>query len=107
MSNRLYTTPEIQEKIATVAKGLSEAELDKLCRKDHSKSTFDISSPLFLRVPAHFTPAEKAEVLKDAKGVVRYTWDHEFEHNGFVYAMSTQWYARNDEYVQRWLSNHE
>ena len=107
MTNRLYTTAEIQEKISTVAKGLSDTDLDKLCKKDHSKSAFDISYPLFLRVPAHFTPAEKAEVLKDAKGVIRYTWEYEFERNGFIYAMSTQWYARNDEYVQRWLSKFE
>ena len=103
MNNRLYTTSEIQEKISTAAKGLSDTDLDKLCKKDHSKSMFDISMPLFLRVPSHFTSAEKTEVLKDAKGVIRYTWDFEFERNGFVYAICTQWYARNDVYVQRWL----
>lgn len=107
MNDRLYTTSEIQEKISAVAKDLTDSELDKLCKKDHSKLMFDISTPLFLRVPAHFTPSEKAEAVKDAKGVIRWTWDHEFERNGFVYAMSTQWYARNDEYVQRWLSKVE
>ena len=104
MNKRLYSTEEIQEKISNVAKELPTADLDKLCKKDHSKLMFDISAPLFLRVPAHFTPAEKSEALKDAKGVIRWTWDYEFERNGFVYAMSTQWYARNDEFVQRWLS---
>lgn len=107
MNKRLYTNSEIQEKISTVAKGLIDSDLDKLCKKDHSKSLFDISLPLFLRVPAHFTPTEKSEALKDGKGVIRYTWEFEFERNEFVYAISTQWYARNDEYVQRWLSKFE
>ena len=107
MNNRLYTTSEIQEKISTVAKGLSDTDLDKLCKKDHSKAMFDISTPLFLRVPAHFTPTEKSDALKDAKGVNRWTWEFEFERNGFDYAISTQWYARNDEFVQRWLTQFE
>lgn len=107
MNTRLYTNTEIQERISAVAKGLSDTDLDKLCKKDHSKSTFDISLPLFLRVPSHFTPAEKTEALKDAKGVNRWTWEFEFERNGFDYGITTQWYARNDAYVQRWLSKFE
>lgn len=104
MNKRLYTNSEIQEKISIAAKGLSDTDLDRLCKKDHSKVTFDISAPLFLRVPSHFTVAEKADAVKDGKGVDRWTWEFEFERNGFIYAINTQWYARNDEYVQRWLS---
>ena len=107
MNKRLYSTEEIQEKISNVAKELPTADLDKLCKKDYSKSTFDISLPLLLRVPAHFTPTEKSEAVKDAKGIVRYTWDYEFDRDDFLYAVSTQWYARNDEYVQRWLHQFE
>ena len=107
MTERPYTNTEIQEKISATAKNLSDAELDKLCKKDHSKSTFDINFPLFLRVPEHFTANEKSAAVKDKKDQDRWTWDYEFVRNGFIYAISTQWYARNDEFVQRWLRKHE
>lgn len=107
MSQRIYSNTEIQEKIAAAIKNLSDAEVDKFCKKSHSKMVFDISTPLFLKVPEHFTEAEKANALKDEKGVNRWTWDLEFNRNGFVYAMNTQWYARNDDYVQRWLQSVE
>ncbi|OBX26884.1 hypothetical protein LX77_00673 [Gelidibacter algens] len=103
MNNRPYTNNEIQEKISAAAKNLSDADLDKLCKKDHSKVMFDINMPLFLRVPEHFTDAEKSAAVKDKKDQDRWTWEYEFKRNGFIYAISTQWYARNDEYVQRWL----
>lgn len=107
MNQRIYTNTEIQENIANAIKNLSDAEVDKFCRKSHSKAVFDISNPLFLKVPEHFTENEKNNALKDEKGVIRWTWDYEFVRNGFVYAMNTQWYARNDEYVQRWLQSLE
>ena len=107
MSQRIYSNTEIQEKIAAAIKNLSDAEVDKFCKKSHSKTVFDISTPLFLKVPEHFTETEKANALKDEKGVNRWTWDFEFNRNGFVYAMNTQWYARNDDYVHRWLQSVE
>lgn len=107
MSNRRYTNSEIQDQISTAAKNLSDADLDKLCKKDHSKSMFDINVPLFLRVPEHFTDAEKSAAIKDKKKQERWTWDYQFERNGFIYAISTQWYARNDAYVERWLREFE
>lgn len=105
MNKRPFTNIEIQEKISTEARKLSDADLDKLCKKDHSKMLFDINFPLFLRVPEHFTDREKSDAIKDKKDQDRYTWEFEFQRNGFAYAVSTQWYARNDEYVQRWLAN--
>lgn len=103
MSNRPFTNSEIQEKIAIEARKLSDSDLDKFCKKEHSKLIFDINFPLFLRVPDHFTFAQKSDAVKDEKGVSRSTWRFEFKRNGFSYAVSTQWYPRNDEYVQRWL----
>lgn len=107
MSERPYTNSEIQEKISAAAKNLSDADLDKLCKKDHSKVMFDINGPLFLRVPVHFTDAEKSAAVKDKKDQDRWTWEFEFQRNGFLYAISTQWYARNDAYVERWLENNQ
>ena len=89
MSQRIYSNTEIQEKIAAAIKNLSDAEVDKFCKKSHSKMVFDISTPLFLKVPEHFTETEKANALKDEKGVNRWTWDFEFKRNGFAYAMNT------------------
>ncbi|WP_299391713.1 hypothetical protein [uncultured Gelidibacter sp.] len=104
MSQRLYSNIEIQEKISNALQNLSDADLDKFCRKSHSKVVFDIKNPLLLKVPTHFTATEKADAIKDEKGMDRYTWDYEFERNGFLYAIHTQWHARNDAYVQRWLT---
>lgn len=107
MSQRLYSNTDIQEKITTAVQNLSDADLDKFCKKSHSKAVFDISTPLLLKVPEHFTESEKENALKDEKGVARWTWDYEFKRNGFIYAINTQWYARNDEFVQRWLQSVE
>lgn len=104
MSQRIYSNTEIQEKISNTLKNLSDADLDKFCRKSHSKIVFDIKNPLLLKVPTHFTEAEKVNAVKDEKGVERWTWDYELERNGFLYAINTQWYSRNDVYVQGWLS---
>ena len=105
MSNRPFTNSEIQEKISMFARKLSDAELDKFCRKDYSKLIFDINFPLFLKVPDNYTYAQKSAAVRDVGGLNRWTWKYEFQRNGYSYAISTQWYARNDEYVQRWLRN--
>jgi len=105
MSQRIYSNTEIQEKISNALQNLTDADLDKFCRKSHSKVVFDIKTPLLLKVPTHFTEAEKAEAIKDEKGMDRYTWAYEFERNGFLYAIHTQWHARNDAAVQRWLND--
>jgi hypothetical protein len=106
MSERLYTNREIEEKIALAASKLLDSDLQKLCRQDYSKIVFDINYPLLLRVPQHYTYAEKIEAVKDEAGLNRWTWKFEFHKNGYAYAITTQWYARNDEYVQKWLRKH-
>lgn len=107
MSQRLYSNTDIQEKISIAVQNLPDADLDKFCKKSHSKTVFDISTPLLVKVPEHFTENEKENALKDEKGLVRWTWDYEFKRNGFIYAINTLWYARNDEFVQRWLQSVE
>lgn len=103
MSQRIYTNRDIQEKIALAARELSDVDLEKLCRRDYSKTVFDINFPLFIKVPDHFTHAQKLDAVKDEGGMNRWTWKFEFQRNGFSYAITTQWYGRNDEYVRRWL----
>lgn len=107
MTQRPYTNTEIQEKIAYAATKLSDADLDRFCKKTHSKTVFDINNPLFIKVPDHFTAKEKAQAVEDKKGVSRFTWDHEIKRNGFAYAITTQWYSRNDAFVARWLKSLE
>lgn len=103
MSDRPFTNSEIQEKISMIAGKLSDSDLDKFCRKDHSKLIFDINFTLFLKVPDNNTYAQKSAAVKDEGGLNRWTWKYEFQRNGYSYAISTQEYARNDEYVQRWF----
>ncbi len=104
MNKRIYTNKEIQEKVALAVSKLSEEEIDKLCNKDYSKLAFKINFPLLLKVPDYFTYAQKSEAVKDKGGMNRWTWKFEFKKKGYCYAITTQWYQRNDEYVKRWLS---
>jgi phosphomevalonate kinase len=106
MSKRIYTNREIQETIANVISKFSQSDLDKYCRQDYSKMVFDINFPLILKVPDYYTYTEKSEAVKDEGGMNRWTWKFEFRKNGYTYAITTQWYARHDEDVQRWLRKH-
>jgi hypothetical protein len=103
MSKRIYTNRYIQEELANILKGFSEIELDKFCDANYSKTIFDNNYPLLVRVPSNYTHSDKMNAIKDHNGINRWTWKFEFQKNGFSYAISTQWYDRNDEYVKRWL----
>ena len=70
------------------------------------KMIFDINFPLLLKVPDNYTYSEKTEAVKDEGGINRWTWKFEFKRNGSSYAITTQWYDRNDEYVRKWLRKH-
>jgi hypothetical protein len=103
MADRIYTNQFIQVELAKTLKGLSEVELNKFCSADYSKTVFDINFPLLVKVPSNYDFENKMKAVKDHKGINRWTWKFEVQKNGFSYAISTQWYQRNDEYVQRWL----
>ncbi|MEH6536645.1 MAG: hypothetical protein V7719_09645 [Psychroserpens sp.] len=45
----------------------------------------------------------EAYIIKDHSGLNRWTWGFEFQKNRYSFAITTQGYSRNDEYVQRWL----
>lgn len=104
--NRLFSNQEIQQRISKVAKSLTDQELEQLCGKRKSKEEFDINFPLFIRVPKN-TSSSIHDAVKDEQGVNRWTWKYQFEKDGFLYAITTQWYEKNDKHVKQWLSKYE
>ena len=107
MSNRLYSNRFIQEELANIVKNFSEEDLEKYCRADYSKTIFDINFPLLIKVPSNYKFEDKQSAVKDHTGMNRWTWKFEFQKAGYSYAITTQWYDRNDEYVQRWLRKNQ
>lgn len=103
---RILSNREIQIKISQIAKTLPEEELEQLCDKKESKGLFDIDYPLFVRCPKNMNSVSKLNAVKDQHGYNRWTWKHEFERNNFLYAITTQWYPRNDLKVNEWLNKH-
>jgi hypothetical protein len=102
-TSRLYTNIEIQEKLALQIQKLEIEEIEIFCDKAYSKSIFDLNFSLLLKVPQHFTLAEKRAAVKDHTGLNRWTWKFEFQKSKFAYAITTQWYPWNDVYVEQWL----
>lgn len=100
---RIFSNQEIQYEISKVAKKLSAHELEKLCEANTSKQLFNLSFPLFIKVSRNITPASKREAVQDSKGINRWTWRYEFEKEGHVYAITTQWYEKSDIFVKQWL----
>ena len=100
---RLFTNQEIQYEISSLAKTLPTHELEELCKPQPSKDLFNLNFPLFIRVSKNTTPASKREAVKDSKGINRWTWRYEFEKENYIYAITTQWYEKNDMLVKQWL----
>ena len=100
---RLYTNKEIQQKISAVARHLPLSALESLCHKPESKEVFDINFPLFVKLPATANQASKRAAVKTDDEVSRWTWKYEFERDGYVYAICTQWYPKSDALVRDWL----
>lgn len=103
LRKRLYTNKEIQQKIVAVAQHLPLSELEALCHKPESKEVFDINFPLFVKLPATATQMSKRAAVKDERDFNRWTWKYEFERDGYVYAVCTQWYPKSDALVRDWL----
>ena len=101
--DRLYTNKEIQQKISATAQRLPMDRLEALCEEETSKRLFGISFPLFIRLPVASNQAVKRAAVKTPDGVNRWTWKYEFEREGQIYAICTQWYPRNDLLVKGWL----
>ena len=100
---RLYTNKEIQQKISKAAQHLPLGELEGLCHKEKSKNVFGINFPLFVKLPATANQMSKRAAVKTGDDVNRWTWKYELERDGYIYAVCTQWYPKNDALVQDWL----
>mgnify|MGYP003113784132 CR=1 FL=1 len=98
-----FNNKEIQVKITEAALKIPLEELDRLCDSAYSKNTFDNNYAIFVRVPSKTIKEIKQKVIRDHTDIARWTWKYEFERNGYSYAVSTQWYNRNDDSVQKWL----
>ena len=101
---RLYSNKDIQIKITEKAQTLSDAELEILCDAAYSHELFNNNHPIFVRVPENASTEERQMALRDHNGNNRWTVRYEFSKNGYSYFVTTQWYPRNDEYVQTWLN---
>ncbi len=106
-NKRLFSNKEIEEKVSRVAKTISEDELEQLCSKEASKKLFNLDVSLFIKCSKNISEKLKRDAVKDEQGVNRWTWKFEFERNGFLYAITTQWYPRHDIRVNEWLLNHK
>ena len=101
--DRLYNNTEIQELIVAKAKYFTNTELDKYLREDYSKIKFDLNYSLFIKTSADSKDEILDAAIKDHNEQNRWTWRYKFKVGDFIYAITTQWYDRNDEYVNRWL----
>jgi hypothetical protein len=101
--DRIYNNTEIQELIVAKAIKYDNDELARYCREDYCKITFDLNYPLFVRMPIKSSQEELESSIKDHNKQSRWTWKYKFTVGDFVYAITTQWYDRNDEYVKKWL----
>lgn len=103
LEKRPYTNKEIQQKISALAEHLPPNELESLLHEPESKKIFGINFPLFVKLPAGANQAAKRAAVKTDDEVSRWSWKYEFERDGFVYAICTQWYSKNDDLVHDWL----
>lgn len=101
--DRIYNNTEIQELIVAKAIKFDNDELARYCREDYCKTKFDLNYSLFVKMPITSSQVELEASIKDHNGQNRWTWRYKFTVDNFVYAITTQWYDRNDEYVKKWL----
>jgi hypothetical protein len=103
--DRIYNNTEIQELIVDKAKNFAEEELAKYCREEYCKTKLDLNYALFIKMPISSSEEELDASIKDHNEQSRWTWRYKFTVGNFAYAITTQWYDRNDEYVKKWLLN--
>jgi hypothetical protein len=102
-NSRIYTNTEIQIKVSNALKNFNHLELDKLCDTDLSNEIFNLNFSLLIKLRKDFSK-EKIEELIKRNGLNRWTLKYPIEKNDSIYAITTQWYPRNDEFVKRWLN---
>jgi hypothetical protein len=105
-SNRLYSNTAIQIKISNVLKSFDQIELDKFCNRAYSKEIFDLDFCLLVKVMKNYSKEKTNEIIK-LDNVNRWTLKYPIEKNNCIYAISTQWYPHNDQFVKNWLKENE
>ncbi len=100
--NRIYTNTQIQIKLTNKLKQINQFDLEKYCEEEYCNRIFKINSALLLKIPKNTPIERKKEIVRD-NSVNRWTWKYEFSKGNFIYAVSTQWYRKNDQYVKDWL----
>ena len=100
--NRIYTNTEIQTKLSSKLKNFEQLDLEKFCNEKYCNNIFKINSPLLIKIPKDSPIERKKEIVRD-NNVNRWTWKYEFSKGDFIYAISTQWYEKNDLFVKEWL----
>ena len=103
--DRLYNNTEIQELIVAKARTFKNTDLERYCRDDYSKIKFDLNYSLFIKMPKDSSQEMLENSVQDHNQLNRWTWAYKFNVGDYIYAITTQWYDRNDEYVQKWLRN--
>lgn len=106
-TKRQYTNAEIQQRIAAVAEKLPNEQLELFLNGEYSNEVFHLTFPLFIRIEEDATNEDKKDLVKDHTNVNRWSWKYKFSRAGYVYAITTQWYPRHDEYVKKWLQDNE
>jgi 5-methylcytosine-specific restriction endonuclease McrA len=101
--NRIYTNSDIQELISNELKMCDIDILADFCKEDYSKEVFGINFCLLKKIPSNLSKTEKDKYLKD-KGIKRWSLKYLVKRDGFDYALSTQWYSKNDILVKKWLN---
>lgn len=106
-SVRIYSNSEIQSEICEVLKNFSKAELEYYCDLQNSKDVFGLRFPLLIKIPANIMPAQIQQYLKDSKGISRWTLKYSVKVDGYIYAITTQWYVQNDIHVNKFLRKYK
>lgn len=104
---RLYSNSEIQSEICKVLNILSKTELEQFCDLQYSKEVFGLRFPLLIKIPASITPAQIQNYIKDIKGVSRWTLKYSVILDGYIYAITTQWYKENDIPVSKFIRKYK
>lgn len=104
---RLYSNSEIQSEILEVINKFSASELDYYCDLQNSKEVFGLRFPLLMKIPASIPVPQIQQYLKDDKGINRWTLRYSVKVDGYIYAITTQWYVQNDIHVNKFLRKYK
>lgn len=103
-TGRIFNNTQIQKLIVGKASRLTNSELELYCDQRHCKTVFNLNYALFICAESSYSDDKLNGLILDHRGYKRWTWKHKFQVDSKVYAITTQWYDRNDEFVLKWLN---